>query len=30
MALLELMFELGIQYNKFSTYDFDSYHQKIL
>ena len=27
-ALLELMFELGIQYNKISIYDFDSYVKK--
>ena len=28
MALLQLMFELGIQYNKISLYDFDSYVKK--
>jgi hypothetical protein len=27
-ALLQLMFELGIQYNKISAYDFDSYVKK--
>ena len=27
-ALLQLMFELGIQYNKISTYDFNSYVKK--
>ena len=28
MALLQLMFELGIQYNKVSVYDLDSYIKK--